>query len=81
MSTELTDDAEAVLGSYPEVNVANLRSELSMFHRHTKSRLGSVAQVVAYASLKKEIRELFPSVMALIHLLLLHLPAAHAADR
>ena len=50
VSTELPDDAEVVLGSYPEVNVAYLRSELPIFHRHAKSRLGSVAQVVAYAS-------------------------------
>ena len=71
VSTELPDDTEAVLGSYPEVNVAYIRSELPIFHRHAKSRLGSVAQVVAYASsLQKEIRELFPSGMALIHLLL-----------
>jgi hypothetical protein len=82
VSTELPDDAVAILGSYPEVNVAYLRSELPMFHRHAKSRLESVAQVVEYASsLKKEIRELFPSVMALIHLLLLCPASSAEAER
>ena len=43
MSTELSDEAVAVLGSHAEVSVAYLRSELSMFIRscEVKTRVSS----------------------------------------
>ena len=82
LSTELTDDAKIVLFKYSEVNVTHLESELPMFHRNAKVNLTSLSQVVALArALKKEVRDLFPSVIALIRLLLLCPASSAEAER
>lgn len=82
LSTELPDDAQIVLSKYPEVNTAYLQSELPMFHRHAKVSLTSLTQVVTHArALKKEVRDLFPSVMALIQLLLVCPASSAEAER
>ena len=82
LSTELPDDAQIVLSKYPEINTTYLESELPMFHRHAKMSLASLTQVVTHArALKKEVRDLFPSVMALIHLLLLCPASSSEAER
>jgi hypothetical protein len=83
LSTELLpDDAHIILSKYPEVNTTYLQSELPMFHRHAKVKLTSLTQVVIHArALKKEVRDLFPSVIALIRLLLLCPASSAEAER
>ena len=82
LSTELPGDAHIVLSKYPEVNSAYLESELSMFHRYAKMSLTSLTQVVTHArALKKEVRDLFPSVIALIRLLLVCPASSAEAER
>jgi hypothetical protein len=82
LSTEPLDDAQIVLSKYPEVDITYLQSELPMFHRHAKERLTSLTQVATHArALNKEVRDLFPSVMALIRLLLLCPASSAEAER
>lgn len=82
LSTEFPGDAQIVLSKYPEVNTTYLQAELPMFHRHANVSLTSLTQVVIHArELKKEVRDLFPSVMALIRLLLLCPASSAEAER
>jgi hypothetical protein len=80
-SPELT----AILVRYPEINCVTLSMELEMFHRHAEN---ANKQIVCFTdivkhlqSMTEEVRNLFPAINALAHLLLLSPPSSAEPER
>jgi hypothetical protein len=82
VSSKITAEAEVMLKQYPEIQLDYLKAELDIFHRNFKRKLTSVSQIVEHTrTLSKEVQSYVPSVMALLHLLLLCPASSAQAER
>ena len=85
VTKDVSPATTAILARYPEINCVSLQMELEMFHRHAENAQKDIVYftdiVQHLKSMTEEVRNLFPAINALAHLLQLSPPSSAEPER